>query len=135
MISLRAVTGTAAASMAIAAATVIAQRNTAAPVTPAIPADVTVRIVAAAQAVVNTLDAAGRAKVQYRFDSPQKTRWSNLPSPLFQREGLRLADLTSPQRAAVMTLLQTALSKEGYQKVTDIMLGDEILKTTNGGRG
>ena len=44
------------------------------------PADATARIVAAAQAVLTTLDDAGRAKVQFPFEGPQKTRWSNLPS-------------------------------------------------------
>jgi hypothetical protein len=34
-----------------------------------------------------------------------------------------------------MNLLVTALSKDGYQKVVDIMRGDEVLRTTNGGRG
>ena len=99
------------------------------------PADATARIVAAAQAVLTTLDDAGRAKVQFPFEGPQTTRWSNLPSPMFQREGLRLGDLTPAQRTAVMTLLSTALSKDGYRKVVDIMHGDEVLRTGQGGGG
>ena len=110
-------------------ATVVAQRGTA----PASnSADVTTRIVASAQAVLGTLDESGRAKVQFPFDGPQKTRWSNLPGPMFQRTGLRLGDLTAPQRAAVMTLLSVALSRDGYRKVTDIMRGDEVLRKTAG---
>src|SRR5216110_2389720 len=76
-------------------------------------ADATARIVAAAQAVLATLDEAGRAKVQFPFEGPQKARWSNLPSGIFKREGLRLGDLTTARRAAVMTLLETALSRTG----------------------
>jgi len=34
-----------------------------------------------------------------------------------------------------MALLQAALSADGYRKVTEIMKGDEVLKTTAGGRG
>jgi hypothetical protein len=117
------------------AATLVAQRSTTAPAPTTAPADVTARIVASAQSLVNVLDAAGRAKVQFPFDGPQKTRWSNLPSPMFQRQGLRLADVNAAQRAAVMTLLSTALSKDGYQKVLEIMRGDEVLKTGSGGRG
>ena len=98
-------------------------------------ADATTRIVASARAVLKALDDAGRGKVQFPFEGPQKTRWSNLPSPMFQREGLRLRDLTAPQRAAVMNLLSTALSKSGYQKVTDIMRGDEVLRKEAEGRG
>jgi len=108
--------------------------------------DVTTRIVASAQSLLSALDDAGRAKVQFPFDGPQKTRWSNLPSPMFQRTGLRMGDLTSSQRAAAMNLLSVALSRDGYRKITDIMRGDEMLRTTqaagaqrgggpNGGRG
>ena len=97
--------------------------------------EVTARIVASAQALIATLDDAGRAKLQFPFEGPQKTRWSNLPSPMFQRQGLRLADLTSTQRAAVMSLLSVALSRDGYTKVTEIMRGDEVLKQGGDGRG
>ena len=93
----------------------------------AAPSDATGRIVAAAQALLATLDEAGRAKIQFPFDGPQKTKWSNLPSGIFQREGIRLADLTAAQRAAVNTLLSTALSRDGYRKVTEIMLADGVL--------
>ena len=82
-----------------------------------------------------SLDDAGRAKVQFPFDGPQKTRWSNLPIGIFQRQGLRMGDLTPTQRAAVMTLLTTALSRNGYRKVTEIMRGDEVLKAASGGGG
>jgi hypothetical protein len=98
-------------------------------------AETTARIVAAAQRLVATLDDAGRTAVQFPLDGPQRTRWSNLPSPMFERRGLRLADLTEPQRAAVMKLLTTALSRDGYQKVMNIMEGDEVLRQTGGGRG
>jgi hypothetical protein len=100
------------------------------------PADTTARIVAEAQNVLKSLDDAGRAKVQFRWDdNEQRKRWSNLPSPMFERQGLRIGDITDAQRAAVMKLLQAALSADGYRKVTEIMRGDEVLKTTDGGRG
>src|SRR5688572_16778232 len=63
------------------------------------PAAATAAIVSAARALVATLDEAGRAKVQFPFDGPQKTRWSNLPTGIFERQGLRMGDLTPPQRA------------------------------------
>src|SRR5438093_2223138 len=111
------------------AATGFAQRGgTFATTSPGTPPDETARIVAAAQALLTTLDEAGRARVQFPFEGPQKARWSNLPSPMFQREGLRLGDLTPAQRASVMSLISTALSRDGYRKVTDIMRGDEVLR-------
>jgi hypothetical protein len=101
-----------------------------------LPADATARIVAEAQNVLTSLDDAGRARVQFRWDDrEQRKRWSNLPSPMFERSGLRMGDITDAQRGAVMKLLQAALSTDGYRKVTEIMRGDEVLKTTDGGRG
>jgi hypothetical protein len=122
--------------LAVSTAPGFAQRSGASSTTQAgSPAAPTARIVAAAQEVLKTLDDAGRSKVQFPFEGPQRTRWSNLPSGIFKREGLRLADLTAPQKAAVMSLLTVALSKDGYRKVTDIMRGDEVLRTGQSGRG
>ena len=115
-------------------ATGLAQRAAPPATSPAAGADATARIVAAAQAVLATLDDAGRAKVQFPFDGPQKTRWSNLPSASSKREGLRMGDLTPAQRTAVRHLLSTALSRDGYRKVTEIMRGDEVLRTTGAAR-
>lgn len=112
------------------AATVPAQRGAVAPPPAGAPSDITARIVTAAQAVVAALDDAGRARVQFPFDGPQKARWSNLPSGVFERQGLRVGDLTPPQRAAVNDLLTVALSRDGYRKVTEIMRGDEVLRTS-----
>jgi len=95
----------------------------------------TPKVVAAANAFLATLTDADRAKVSFDFNSPQKaTGWSNLPSGIFQRNGLRLADLAPTQRDAAMATLAAALSTSGYQKVIDIMNGDEVLKNQGGGR-
>ena len=122
--------------LVIVGATGLAQRGTAqsAPAAKA-QADTTARIVASAQTLVATLDAAGRSRVQFPFEGAQKTRWSNLPGPMFQRQGVRMGDLTAAQRAAVTNLLTVALSRDGYQKVVEIMRGDEVLKKTQGGGG
>ena len=94
----------------------------------------TARAVAAANAFLAALDDAGRAKAVFAFDGPQKTNWSNLPSGIYQRNSLRLGDLTTVQREAALALMATVLSREGYQKVTDIMNADEVLKNAGGGR-
>jgi Protein of unknown function (DUF3500) len=98
------------------------------------PAAVTGRAVAAANAFLKTLDDAQRPKALFAFDSPQKTNWSNLPTGIYQRNSLRLGDLTAAQHAAALALMKTVLSSEGYQKITDIMNGDEMLKNAGGGR-
>src|SRR5712691_2170450 len=117
---------------------VVVGASLAAPRSPSPPAqtaaaDATTRIVASAQAFLATLDEAGRTKVQFPFHSPQKARWSNLPTGIFKRDGLRLGDLTQAQRAAAMALLSTALSQDGYRKVVEITRGDEVLRGAPGG--
>lgn len=95
----------------------------------------TARIVAAAQAFLATLDDAGRAAVQFPADSPQRANWSNLPTGIFVRSGLRMGDLNEPQHDALMALLAGAFSPDGYRKVMDIVQGDQTLSTEGGGRG
>src|SRR3954470_22750772 len=140
-ITARSTTTVLAPLLLVISATMIAAQRTAPPpvsqraASPAGSVDATSRIFTAAQAVLASLDEAGRAKVQFPFEGPQKTRWSNLPSPMFERQGIRLADLTPAQRTAVTNLLTTALSANGYRKVTEIMKGDEVLRTGQSGRG
>jgi hypothetical protein len=102
-------------------------------VEPAKESDATGKTLAAAKALLATLDDAGRAKVSFPFDSEQKHKWSNLPVGIYSRNGLRWGDLSAVQREATMKLLATALSKQGLQKVKEIMDGDEVLRTAGGG--
>jgi hypothetical protein len=103
-------------------------------VEPAKESDVTGKTVAAAKAFLATLNDAGRAKVSFAFNSEQKTKWSNLPVGIYPRNGLRWGDLSAAQRDAALKLLATALSKQGLQKVKEIMEGDEVLKAPESGR-
>jgi len=50
------------------------------------------------------------------------------------RNGVRMGDLNAKQREAAFSLLATVLSKEGYQKVIDIMDADQQLTTGKGGK-
>jgi Protein of unknown function (DUF3500) len=103
-------------------------------VEPAKESDATGKTVAAAKAFLATLDDAGRAKVSFAFNSDQKSKWSNFPVGIYKRNGLRWGDLSAAQREAALKLLATALSKQGLQKVKEIMEGDEVLKTSESGR-
>ena len=116
--------------VATAAVSVASQRAA----TPVQSAGTTMRVVTAANDFLATLTDAQRMQGTFAFNSSQRTGWSNLPSGIFRRNGLRLGDLTGPQRSAALALVAAALSREGYQKVTDIMNGDEVLKTAGGGR-
>ena len=90
--------------------------------------------VTAANTFLGMLDGAERAKAAFPFESPQKTNWSNLPNGVYQRNSLRLGDLTPEKRAAALALVAAVLSSDGYRKVTDIMNGDEVLRGTGGGQ-
>src|SRR5215475_4046627 len=104
-------------------------------VEPAKESDVAGKTVAAAKALLATLDDAGRAKVSFAFNSDQKSKWSNLPVGIYNRNGLRWGDMSAAQREATLKLLAAALSKQGLQKVKEIMEGDEVLKLSESGRG
>jgi hypothetical protein len=101
---------------------------------PAAKATVTAKVVESANVFLSTLSAEERNKCTFGFTSSQRTGWSNLPSGIFQRNGMRFGDMTLKQREAALALVASALSREGYQKVTDIMNGDEVLKNAGGGR-
>lgn len=95
----------------------------------------TARAVSAANALLKTLDDKTRAKAVFGFDDQaQRKKWSNLPTGIFSRAGLRLGDLSKPQRDAAMAVMAAALSQAGYEKIIGIMEGDETLKTGGGGR-
>jgi hypothetical protein len=93
-------------------------------------------MVRAAQAFLDQLNDDQRAKVTFEFgDKEQRKRWSNLPTAMVPRKGLRMGDLSAAQRKAAMDLLAAALSKMGYEKVVGIVEADEALKRSSHGGG
>jgi len=94
----------------------------------------TAKAVTAANAFLAMLDPAERTKTAFPFNSPQKTNWSNLPSGIYQRNSMRLGDLTPAKRTAALAVVAAVLSTDGYRKVTDIMNGDEVLRGAGGGQ-
>lgn len=92
------------------------------------------RIVGAANAFLATLDAKQRQSVLFPYDDEkQRKQWSNLPVTMVPRNGIAFRDMTAAQRSAAMALLSTALSARGFEKVQQIIEGDEVLKSRGGG--
>ena len=110
------------------------QRGAAPAPAPQTSGNTTAKAIASANAFLGMLDAAERAKAAFPFDSPQKTNWSNLPTGAYQRNSLRLGDLTTAKRDSALALVASVLSTDGYRKVTDIMNGDEVLRNRGGGQ-
>jgi hypothetical protein len=93
----------------------------------------TSRIVSAAQNFLSTLDKTQRQKVLFAFDDEkQRARWSNFPTAMAPRAGLSLKELNTAQRSAALALVSSALSRRGFEKVQQIMEGDQLLKTNEG---
>src|SRR5882672_3437622 len=90
----------------------------------------TSRIVSAANTFLATLDQKQKQTVLFAFDDEkQRALWSNLPDAMVHRAGLKMGDLNAAQRSAAFAFVSAALSKKGFQKVQEIMEGDEMLKT------
>jgi len=94
----------------------------------------TARIVGAANSFLSTLDQQQKQRVLFAYDDEaQRKHWSNFPDQMVKRSGLSLGELSAAQRSAALALVASALSSRGYQKVQEIMDGDEALKIKEGG--
>ena len=94
------------------------------------------RITGVANAFLATLDEKQRKSVLFAFDDEQqRVRWSNLPVRAVRRAGLNLGELSASQRAAALALVSSAFSRRGFEKIQEIMDGDEVLRTGGGGGG
>ena len=92
------------------------------------------QIVSAANAFLATLDQKQRQSTLFSFDDQeQRKRWSNFPIAMVPRAGISLKEMNSTQRGAAMALVASALSPRGFEKVQQIMEGDEINKKTDQG--
>ena len=95
----------------------------------------TVQAVMAADKFLQGLSDNLRAKASFEFNSPKRPRWSNLPPGFVPRNGVRMGELTKTQRDAAMEVVAAVTSKMGYQKVLDIIGGDDVLAQGGGGKG
>ena len=84
----------------------------------------------AANALLTELIAEQADALVLPIDSPLRRNWSNLPSGAtrFERNGLRLGDLTPVQLERAFDFLAAALGPHGYETVTQIVGADSILK-------
>ncbi len=92
-------------------------------------------IVSSANSFLASLDAGQRSKVMFAYDdAAQRVKWSNLPTTMVARAGLKMGELNEQQKKAALGLLATTLSKRGYEKVMQIVQGDEVLKQSSPAR-
>jgi hypothetical protein len=97
-------------------------------------AGVTARAVAAADAFLQTLDAAQRRKANLDFNEQTRVVWSNLPSGMkmqvgaMERNGLKLGAMTPVQEKAALALVAATLSADGFRKAMAIVDADQDLE-------
>lgn len=93
-------------------------------------------IVSAANAFLQSLSPAQRKAVVFAFtDNAQRAKWSNFPSGIFQRAGLKRGDLTAQQNVALDRLLAAVLSQKGVHNVRLQMAAGDALKASESGGG
>jgi Protein of unknown function (DUF3500) len=89
-------------------------------------------MVAAAAKYLDALTPEQKAKGAYPFDSPERLKWAFVPLQDAEkrptRKGLRLEEMTAPQREAALSLLRAGTSDRGYQQATTIMSLEAILR-------
>ncbi len=80
-----------------------------------------------AQEFLGSLTPAQRQQGLFPLNSDEWTRWHFIPVSMFERHGLRIKDMTAPQREKARALLAASLSRSGYQTATAIMSLETIL--------
>ena len=116
------------------ASTTDASNVDAKPVDPPPTGDQTYKVVDAANALLAGLSATQRTAVQFDFgDDTQRKRWSNFPTGIFTRKGVRLGDMTTVQIELTYALLAATLSPAGFQQIVNTVDADQALLESSGG--
>ena len=100
--------------------------------------DATVKAVAAAKAFLAMLNDEQRKTVNPELNKETRSKWSNLPNGVvpFHRNGIKLGDMTPAQQDAALKVVAAPLSESGFEKVINILNGDEVFaKGPGGARG
>jgi len=84
------------------------------------------KMVEAARHFLSLVPESAVQQVSFNFETDERTNWNFVPMT-GKRKGMALKDMTHEQRLALHKLLQTALSSEGYLKVTSIQQLERLL--------
>jgi len=87
---------------------------------------------AAANKLLDSLTPEQRAKASFPFKSDERSNWYFIPKV---REGLTIKAMTPAQRLLAHALLRSGLSAPGYDRATNIMSLEPVLKELEGTAG
>ena len=86
-------------------------------------------LVEAAQQFQQSLDDNQEDKLMYDFEHEERYNWHFVPR---ERNGLPIKAMNEEQREAAMQLLQLSLSETGFQKATNVMELEGVLRAIEG---
>ena len=78
------------------------------------------KIVSAVESLLSIVDDKQQQALSYHIDSPEWRTWSN-PEFLLSHKGLRLDEVNTKTRDAILNVLKATLSPEGYDKAIKAM--------------
>jgi hypothetical protein len=90
------------------------------------------QMAAAAKEFLTTLDDAQRSKAALDLAAPERTDWHFIPKD--KRKGLQVREMNDVQRKRAHALLESSLSKVGYNKAVKIMELENLLKELEKGK-
>lgn len=92
----------------------------------------TATVVAAADALLATMDTAELSRAHYAIEDPEWRDWSNVDVGIFARRGISLEEMNPEQKAAAWNLLEESLSAAGVEKTRSILRTEQTLLELNG---
>ena len=96
------------------------------------------KMTAAAEKFLNSLTEDQRKTATFAFDDKERTNWHFIPlqdkDKKSTRKGLRLENMTAPQKEAARELLRSGASEQGYKAATTIMVSNPFCTISKGTR-
>lgn len=89
----------------------------------------TAAVVTAANALSAALTAEQKTTVQYEKTLVNAQQWSNLPTTMVKRNGVKLADMSTEAKAAAVALAQVAAGDQGAKLFSELRAADQWLVT------
>lgn len=89
----------------------------------------TASVVAAANALSTALTADQKTTIQYEKTLANAQQWSNLPTTMVKRNGVKLADMSAEAKAAAVALAQVAAGDQGAKLLSELRAADQWLVT------
>lgn len=85
----------------------------------------TTSVASKASTFINLLDSAQSSRALYVFEDDERYNWHYVPR---ERNGISFNDLSDKQRQAASSLLKACLSDQGFNKASNIMALENILR-------